>query len=440
MLISLIVLCAQGVLSFASKKQGSILFDKVFKFSLKSKEMLIVQKYGGSSLANPKKIKDVARRIIEEKKRNKKLVVVVSAMGDTTDELINMSHQITENPDKRELDMLLSTGEQVSAALLSMAIQDEGFKAISLTGSQVGILTDKTYTKARIKEIDIERIDKELSEDKIVIVAGFQGITSDEDITTLGRGGSDITAVALAYVLNADSCEIYTDVDGVYTADPRIVPKARKIDVLSYEEMLEMASSGSSVLQTRAVEFAKKQGVVIYLRPSFNNSAGTIICNKEVMSMEGPIISGITTNCNCAKITICGVPDKPGTAGEIFQALADASINVDVIVQSQSPNKKANISFTVDKADLALSLASIEKIRENLPLEEVLSDSDIGKISIVGVGMSSHPGVAAKMFRILGERKINIDMISTSEIKISCIIKKNRLQEAANAIHLGFGL
>lgn len=401
--------------------------------------MLIVQKYGGSSLANIERIKDVARKIIEEKKGNKNIVVVVSAMGDTTDELITLSHQITENPNKRELDMLVSTGEQVSAALLSMAIQDKGFKAISLTGSQVGILTDKTYTKARIKEIDTGRINKELSEDKIVIVTGFQGITSDEDITTLGRGGSDTTAVALASVLNADACEIYTDVDGVYTADPRIVPKARRIDVISYEEMLEMASLGSSVLQTRAVEFAKKQGIVIHLRSSFNNDGGTIIC-EEVIKMEEPIISAITTNADCAKITICGIPDRPGTAAEVFQTLADAAINVDVIVQSQSPDKKANISFTVDRADLPLSLASIEKTKETLSYDQILSDPNVAKVSIVGVGMRSHPGVAAKMFRILAEKGINIDMISTSEIKISCIIEKSKMEEAANALHKGFGL
>lgn len=401
--------------------------------------MLIVQKYGGSSLANPERIKNVARKIIEEKKGNKKIIVVVSAMADTTDKLITLSRQITENPSKRELDMLISTGEQVSAALLSMAIQDKGFKAISLTGSQVGILTDKIYTKARIKGIDIGRINKELSEDNIVIVTGFQGITSDEDITTLGRGGSDTTAVALASVLNADACEIYTDVDGVYTADPRIVPKARRIDVISYEEMLEMASLGSSVLQTRAVEFAKKQGVVIYLRSSFNNNGETIIC-EEVMKMEEPIISGVITNADCAKITICDIPDRPGTAAKIFQALADAAINVDVIVQSQSPDKKANISFTVDSADLNLSLASIEKIKEILPYGQILSDPNVAKVSIVGIGMRSHPGVAAKMFRLLAEKGINIDMISTSEIKISCIIEKSKMEEAANALHKGFGL
>lgn len=401
--------------------------------------MLIVQKYGGSSLADPKRIKEVARRIIETKKKNNSLVIVVSAMGDTTDELIALANQITKNHPMRELDMLISTGEQISAALLSMAIQDEGFKAISLNGFQVGILTDETFTKARIKKIDTGRINKELLEDKIVIITGFQGITSDEDITTLGRGGSDTTAVALASILNADGCEIYTDVDGVYTADPRIVPKAKKIDVISYEEMLEMASLGSVVLQTRAVEFAKKQGIVIHLRSSFNNNPGTIIC-EEVMTMEEPIISGVTTNPNCAKITICGIPDRPGTAAEIFQALADASINVDIIVQSQSPDKKANISFTVDKVDLSASLASVEKTKETLGAERILSDENIAKVSIVGVGMRSHPGVAAKMFKLLSEKKINIDMISTSEIKISCIIEKNKMEEAARALHTGFEL
>ncbi|MEW6007581.1 MAG: aspartate kinase [bacterium] len=401
--------------------------------------MLIVQKYGGSSLANPNRIKGVARRITGLKKKNNYLVVVVSAMGDTTDELISLSHQITENPHKRELDMLISTGEQISAALLSMAIHNEGQEAISLTASQVGILTDNSFSRARIKEIDTSRINKELSEDNIVIVTGFQGITEEDDITTLGRGGSDTTAVALARCLDAEYCEIYTDVDGVYTADPRIVPKAKKLDIISYDAMLEMASLGSGVLQTRAVEFAKKHSVVIHLRSSFNDNPGTIIC-EEVITMEEPIISGIPTDPNCAKITIIGIPDKPGTAAEIFQALADSGINVDIIVQSQSPDKKANISFTVDRTDISTSLGIIEKIKEKLGAEKVLSDDNIAKVSIVGVGMKSHPGIAAKMFKILGNKRINIDMISTSEIKISCVIEKSKMEEAANALHSGFSL
>jgi len=401
--------------------------------------MLIVQKYGGSSLANPKRIKDVAKKIIGSVKKNNRLVIVTSAIGDTTDELIDLAHQITENPNKREIDMLISTGEQISAALLSMAIQNEGFNAVSLTGFQVGILTDTSFTRARIKEIDTGRINKELSLDKIVIVTGFQGITEDEDITTLGRGGSDTTAVALASVLNADECEIYTDVDGVYTADPRIVKKARKLDVISYEEMLEMSSLGSVVLSARSVEFAKKWGVVIHLRSSFNDNPGTIIC-EEVIGMEEPIIRGVTSNPNCARITIIGIPDKPGTAGEIFQALADNGINVDIIVQSQSPDKKANISFTIDKSDLSGAILALEKAKERVAFDGLLSDSNISKVSIVGVGMRSHPGVAAKMFKILGERKINIEMISTSEIKISCIIEKSKMEEASIALHTGFGL
>lgn len=401
--------------------------------------MLIVQKYGGSSLANPKRIKEVAKRIISVKKNDNRLVVIVSAMGDETDELISLAHQITENPNRRELDMLISTGEQISAALLSMAIQDKGRQAISLTAGQVGIRTDKSYTRARIKEIDTARINKELSNDTIVIVTGFQGITEDEDITTLGRGGSDTTAVALASVLDADACEIYTDVDGVYTADPRIVSKAKKIDVIAYEEMLEMASSGSVVLPTRAVEFAKKWGVVIHLRSSFNDNYGTIVC-EEVITIEEALISGITTNPNCAKITMIGIPDRPGTAAEIFKALADGGINVDIIVQSQSPDKKANISFTIDKADLSASLAGLEKIKENLSFEKIFSDDNIAKVSIVGVGMRSHPGVAAKMFSLLAEKRINIDMISTSEIKVSCVIGRGKMEEAANALHTGFGL
>lgn len=398
-----------------------------------------MQKYGGSSLADSNRIKKVAGRIIDEKKKNNHLVVVVSAMGDTTDNLISLAHQITKNPHKRELDMLISTGEQVCASLLSMTIQDEGFKAVSLTASQVGIRTDDSFTKARIKGIDTARVNKELSEDNIVIVTGFQGITEEDDITTLGRGGSDTTAVALACSLDAESCEIYTDVDGVYTADPRIVQGAKKLDVISYEGMLEMASLGSVVLQTRAVEFAKKHSVVIHLRSSFNDNPGTIIC-EEVIKMEEPIISGIPTDPNCAKITIIGVRDKPGIAAEIFQALADASINVDIIVQSQSPDKKANISFTVDKDDLCLAVEILEKTKEMLLFDKILSDDNVAKISIVGVGMKSHPGIAAKMFKILGDKRINIDMISTSEIKISCVIEKSKMKEAACALHSGFGL
>ncbi|HAW50459.1 TPA: aspartate kinase [bacterium] len=402
--------------------------------------MLIVQKYGGSSLASIEMIKNVANRVIKTRKQGNKVVVVVSAMGDTTDELIEKAYKITSSPNKRELDMLISTGEQISSALLSMAIHHEGYKAISLTGSQVGIITDTMHTKARIKGIDTKRIEKELSLDNIVIVCGFQGITVDEDITTLGRGGSDTTAIALASVLDAETCEIYTDVDGVYTGDPRIVKKAKKLDVISYDEMLEMASLGSVVLNLRAVEFAKKYGVVIHLRSSFNDKEGTIIC-EEVNIMEAPVVSEIASDENCTKITIVGVKDKPGIAGTIFSHLADKGINVDMIVQGASLDEKTNnISFTVTRDDMNESVNVLKGLLPKLSATEVIHDDNVAKVSMVGVGMRSHPGVAAKMFSLLGERNINIHMISTSEIKISCIVEKGKAVEAVRILHSGFGL
>lgn len=400
---------------------------------------LIVRKYGGSSVASPQRIKKVAEQIIEAKKKDSQIIVVVSALGDTTDELIDLAHQITLIPDEREMDMLLSTGEQISCALLSIALISLGTPAISLTAQQVEILTDYAHTKAKIRKISTERILKELNKGKVVVIAGFQGVTEEDNITTLGRGGSDTTAVALASVLEADVCEIFTDVDGVYTADPRIVPNARKVEIISYEEMLEMASLGAKVLQSRSVEIAKKFGVKIHVRSSFNDVHGTIVC-EEVANMEDVLVSGIASNPDESKITILDVPDKPGMAARIFCALAEKNINVDMIVQSSSPRQTNDISFTVVRSDLSSAIKITEEIGKEIGVKEVASDDDIAKVSIIGVGMKSHSGIAAKMFETLAKHHINIDMISTSEIKISCIIKREQMEEAVRALHEIFEL
>ena len=400
---------------------------------------LIVQKYGGSSVANPERIKNVAKRVAGYRKKGDDLVVVVSALGDTTDELIELASKITDNPPEREMDMLLSTGEQISVALLAMAIQQLGYEAISLTGPQVGIITDTAHTKARIVKIEQEKIRRELKKGNIVIVAGFQGMTPENDITTLGRGGSDLTAVALAKTLSADECEIYTDVEGVFTADPRIEPKARKIEAITYDEMLEMASLGAQVMQSRSIEVAKKFDVPIQVRSSFSDKPGTMII-KEVKNMEDAAVTGITLNKNESKITICDVPDKPGIAAKIFKQLAEGGINVDMIVQNVSHTRSTDISFTVPKADCAKAIKMTHKAAGELGKLEVLEDSDISRVSIVGVGMKTHSGVAAKMFETLAKEKINIEMISTSEISISCIIKKRFGETAVCALHEKFGL
>ena len=400
---------------------------------------LIVQKYGGSSVANPERIKNVAKRVAGYRKKGDDLVVVVSALGDTTDELIELASKITDNPPEREMDMLLSTGEQISAALLAMAIQQLGYEAISLTGPQVGIITDTAHTKARIVKIEQEKIRRELKKGNIVIVAGFQGMTPENDITTLGRGGSDLTAVALAKTLSADECEIYTDVEGVFTTDPRIEPKARKIEAITYDEMLEMASLGAQVMQSRSIEVAKKFDVPIQVRSSFSDKPGTMII-KEVKNMEDAAVTGITLNKNEAKITICNVPDKPGIAAKIFKQLAEGGINVDMIVQNVSHTRSTDISFTVPKTDCAKAIKMTHKAAGELGKLEVLEDSDISRVSIVGVGMKTHSGVAAKMFETLAKEKINIEMISTSEISISCIIKKRFGETAVCALHEKFGL
>ncbi|MEW6609107.1 MAG: aspartate kinase [bacterium] len=400
---------------------------------------ITVRKYGGSSVATPERIKKVAEQIVRAKKTEHQIVVVVSALGDTTDDLIELAHQITPLPDEREMDMLLSTGEQISCALMSIALTSMGCSAVSLNAQQVEILTDKAYTKAKIQKVSTERILKELKSGKIVVVAGFQGITEEGDITTLGRGGSDTTAVALAAVLDADVCEIFTDVEGVYTADPRIVPDARKIELISYEEMLELASAGAKVLQSRSVEMAKKFGVKIHVRSSFNDSPGTIVC-EEVADMEEILVSGVTLNLDEAKITILDVPDKPGMAARIFTALSDKNTNVDMIVQSAPSNETNEISFTVSKSDLTRAVKIVEEVAKQIGAKEITSDDNVAKVSIVGVGMRSHSGVAAKMFSVLASKGINLDMISTSEIKISCIIKRDRAEDAVKLLHEAFNL
>ncbi len=400
---------------------------------------LIVQKYGGSSVADTEKIKNVAKKIVSYKKKGYKLVVVVSALGDTTDELLALAQKITKTPAERELDMLVSTGEQVSVALLAMAIHELGYEAISFTGAQVGIITDTSHTRARILNINTKRIEHELTKGKVVIVAGFQGVTMQKDITTLGRGGSNLTAVALAKALKAQVCEMFTDVDGVYTADPRVVPDAKKLDNISYEEMFEMASLGAQVLQARSVEMAKKFNVPIHVRSSFKNKKGTVI-SKEVKAMEDVVVSGVAANKDEAKITICDVPDKPGIAAKIFKYLADKNINVDMIIQNVSRTGATDISFTVLGKDLNRTLAVVKEISKKTQSGKVIYDKDMAKVSVVGIGMKSHSGVAARMFAALAKNRINIGMISTSEIKISCVINKHLADKAVRAIHKEFGL
>jgi len=400
---------------------------------------LIVQKYGGSSVANVERIQNVAQRVASYKNKGYDLVVVVSALGDTTDELIELASRINSNPSEREMDMLLSTGEQISVALLAMAIHKLGLEAISFTGAQVGIITDASHTRARIISISADKIKEALKQGKIVIVAGFQGMTLNQDITTLGRGGSDLTAVALAKELLAEECQIYTDVEGVYTTDPRIEPKAKKIKVITYDEMLEMASLGAQVMQARSIEVAKKFNVPIHVRSSFNHKPGTMII-KEAKRMEDVVVSGITLNKNEIKITVCNVPDRPGVAAKIFKDLATCGISVDMIVQNVSHIRQTDISFTVNKSDAAKTIKITNKVAKAIGAGDVLKDEDIARVSIVGVGMKSHSGVAAKMFVALAQDKINIEMISTSDISISCIVLKKFGEIAVRRLHEKFGL
>ncbi|MFC1593769.1 aspartate kinase [Candidatus Omnitrophota bacterium] len=400
---------------------------------------LVVQKFGGTSVADVERIKEVAKRVASYKHKGHHLVVVVSALGGSTDELIKLAEQITKKPPEREMDMLMATGEQISCALLAMAIEELGYDAIAFTGGQVGIITDRIHTKARIVRIDAKRIREALKKDQVVIVAGFQGITRNADITTLGRGGSDLTAVALAKTLNADVCEIYTDVEGIFSADPRIDRKSRKIHYITYDEMLEMASLGAQVMQARSIELAKRFNISIHVRSSFSTKEGTMIV-KESKKMEEVVVRGVTLNKKEAKLTICDVPDRPGIAGKIFGEISKAGVNVDMIVQNVSHTRQTDISFTVPKSHLDKALKISKKVSSQIKAGAVLKDANVARISIVGVGMKSHPGIAAKMFKVLAENKINIEMISTSEISISCIIKRKFGNQAVKALNRKFNL
>lgn len=401
---------------------------------------LIVQKYGGTSVANTDRIKNVAARVAKYRAQGDQLVVVVSAMSGVTDGLIKLAKDIMALPDEREMDMLLATGEQTTIALTAIALHALGVPAVSLTGAQAGIVTDGVHTKAKIQNITPKKVHALLNAGQVVIVAGFQGQTQEGQITTLGRGGSDLTAIALAAALKADLCQIYTDVDGVYTADPRLVPNARKLAEISYDEMLELASLGAKVMQSRSVEFAKKFGVVFEVRSSMNDNPGTLV-KEETKNMEDVVIRGVSLDKNQAKVTLVGVPDRPGVAARVFQILAKASINVDMIVQNVSHgagSPATDLSFTVDKPDLLKARKVIESHKAELNIQDIIASENIGKLSIVGVGMRSHSGVAAKMFDALAHAGVNIDMISTSEIKISVLIDLAKSEAAMKAIHAAF--
>jgi aspartate kinase len=404
----------------------------------------VVMKFGGTSVAGAEQIKRAARRIVAAREAGNRAVAVLSARGKTTDELVAQALEISARPDSREMDMLLSTGERISCALCAMAIHDMGHKAISLTGSQAGIVTDSSHTKARIIDVRADRIREALDEDRIVLVAGFQGVsTESQDVTTLGRGGSDTTAVALAAALGADVCEIYTDVAGVFSADPRIVPDARKLSVASYEETLEMAASGARVLQLRSVEYARNHGVRIHCRSSFDDGPGTLVVSEEEAeqeSVEQPFVTAVTHTDDEARVTLVGIRDEPGVAGEIFNALAEAGINVDVIIQNEpvGDDELADLSFTIDRSELTAATDAIAALGS--VSQGVRTDDRIGKVSIIGAGMRSHPGVAAKVFEVLGAEEINIEMISTSPIKISCVISADRVPQAVRVLHEAFGL
>jgi aspartate kinase len=402
--------------------------------------MIVVQKYGGSSVGDVERMKRVARRIADTRREGHDVVVVVSAMGDTTDELVEMAAQINRRPPQRELDILLTAGERISMSLLAMAIEDLGVSARSFTGSQAGIITDTVHGKARILAVTPERVREALDAGHVVIVAGFQGVSRDtHDITTLGRGGSDTTAVALAAALDADACEIYTDVDGVYTADPRIVPAARKLERLSYEEMLELAAQGAKVLQVRSVEFGRNHGVRIHVRSSFNGSEGTWIVPQEDM-VEDAIISGVAHDTSEAKVTVVGVPDRPGVAAGMFTALADANINVDMIVQNISSDGRTDISFTLPRGEIDQATELLEGRLPDIGAERLIVNPSVAKVSLVGAGMKTHPGVAARMFAALSGAGVNIQMISTSTIRVSTIIDDAQVEDAVRAVHAEFGL
>jgi aspartate kinase len=400
---------------------------------------IVVMKFGGTSVADATCIKRVASRIVDARKEGHPVVAVVSARGDTTDELIEMAKEISDNPPAREMDMLLSTGERISAALVAMAIHELGYDAISLTGSQAGIVTDTVHTKAKILDIRPHRIRKALDEDKIVLVAGFQGVSTTQDVTTLGRGGSDTTAVAMAAALGAEACMIFTDVDGVYTTDPRVVPEARKLDFISNDEMLELTASGAKVMMLRSIEVARRFDVPLYVRSSFTNAPGTLI-GQDDKGMEQAIISGVTYALDDAKVTVHDLPDKVGVAARVFTSLARANINVDVIIQNVSAGGAADISFTAAESDLPKIATVLSGLQGELGFSSFDLDKEVAKVTLVGAGMKTYPGIAAKMFDVLAENDINIEMISTSSIKISCVIRKSLAEKAVRALHTAFKL
>jgi aspartate kinase len=400
---------------------------------------LIVQKYGGTSVADPERIRAVAEHVAFTKRHGNDVVVVVSAMGKSTDNLIKLANDVSSVQPARELDMLLTTGERISMTLVCMALAGVGIDAISFTGSQVGIITDTVHTKAKILEVKGDRVREALAQGKVCVVAGFQGVSTDKEITTLGRGGSDTTAVALAAALDADSCEIYTDVTGVFSADPRIVPQARKLQHINFDEMLEMAGAGSKVLALRSVEFARNHNVPIQVRSSFTWEPGTWVTSQEP-SMEDPIISGVVTDISEAKVTVRKVPDRPGISASLFEQLAESNVNVDMIVQNTSTDGNTDISFTVPKADMKVAQGIVESVAKEIGAAGIAQDDSIAKISLVGAGMKTSPGIAAKMFRTLADNGVNIEMISTSTIRISVVIAAADLEKAARSLHTAFGL
>ncbi|SRR5579875_252243 len=404
-----------------------------------SRMVLRVQKFGGTSLADAERVRAVADHVARVHRSGDDVVVVVSAMGKTTDELLRLAYEVSSAPPPRELDMLVSGGERTSMALLCMALADRGVDAVSLTGSQAGIITDTVHTRARIIEVRGDRLRSALEQRRVPVVAGFQGVSVDRDVTTLGRGGSDATAVALAAVLHADVCEIFTDVSGVFSADPDVVPEARRIDRLSYEEMLEIAATGGRVLMLRSVEFARNYRVPLEVRSSFTWEPGTIV-TEEDPSMEQAVVTAVTHDTSEAKVTVSGVPDKPGIAARLFRALADEAVNVDMIVQNTSIHGTTDISFTVPKADLSTAVSVCERLRGELGASEVHSDDTVARVSVVGAGMKSHPGVTATMFETLASEGINIDMISTSTIRISCIVREHEVERAVRLLHRAFQL
>ncbi len=400
---------------------------------------LIVQKYGGTSVADPDRIRAVADNVAFTKKRGNDVIVVVSAMGKATDNLIALANSVSATQPGREMDMLLTTGERQTAALMTMALADRGIEAISFTGSQVGIITDTAHRKAKIVEVKGDRVRQSLADGKVCVIAGFQGVSTDKEVTTMGRGASDLTASALAQAMGADACEIYTDVTGVFTADPRIVPQARKLNKVHFDEMLEMAGAGSRVLALRSVEFARNHDVPLHVRSAFTWEPGTWVTNEEA-SMEDPIISGVVTDMSEAKVTVFGVPDRPGISAALFEPLAEANVNVDMIVQNTSTQGTTDISFTMPMADMGDAEAIVSRVASEVGATGVSHDNDIAKVSLVGAGMKSAPGIAAKMFRVLADEDVNIHMISTSTIRVSVVCAAGDMERAARALHTAFGL